>query len=383
VVSERLFQNDVYTSISIEEHTLECLRIDKVGDEEITRDLPNVSEESKRFLDEDGVIMVGAEVHEGDILVGKVTPKGQNDATSVEKLLQAMSGGKIKNIRDASMKVPHGGEGIVAKVERFHSRDGFELDDDVIELIKVYIVQKRKIQIGDKMAGRHGNKGIVSVVVPVADMPHLEDGTPIDICLNPLGVPSRMNLGQIMEIHLGLALREIAKKKLIDFAIEKTPINEIISQFGLIKSKAQVLLKNTRKYFKDLGIETIEAAKKKIRDVDLQVILTNSGLTLEDLSIKAATPVFMGADLDDITSALNEAGINPIKTHGKYKLIDGRSGDYFDGEITVGVMYMMKLDHMVDDKIHARSVGPYSKITQQPLGGKSQNGGQRFGEMEV
>jgi DNA-directed RNA polymerase subunit beta len=192
-----------------------------------------------------------------------------------------------------------------------------------------------------------------------------------------------MNLGQIMEIHLGLALREIAKKKLIEFAIEKTAINEVVSQFGLIKSKAQVLLKNTRKYFKNLNVETIEVAKKKIRDVDLQVILTNSGLTLEDLSIKAATPVFMGADLDDITSALNEAGINPIKTHGKYKLIDGRSGDYFDGEITVGIMYMMKLDHMVDDKIHARSVGPYSKITQQPLGGKSQNGGQRFGEMEV
>jgi DNA-directed RNA polymerase subunit beta len=362
---------------------LECLRIDKIGDEEITRDLPNVSEESKRFLDEDGVIMVGAEVHEGDILVGKVTPKGQNDVTSVEKLLQAMSGGKIKNIRDASMKVPHGGEGIIAKIERFHSRDGFELDDDVIELIKVYIVQKRKIQIGDKMAGRHGNKGIVSIVVPEADMPHLEDGTPIDICLNPLGVPSRMNLGQIMEIHLGLALREIAKKKLIEFALEKTSINEVVSQFGLIKPKAQVLMKIARKYFKDANIDNVAAANKKIKDVDLQIILTNAGLNIEDLSIKAATPVFMGANLNDITDAFREGGIDPIKTHGKYKLIDGRSGDYFDGEITVGVMYMMKLDHMVDDKIHARSVGPYSKITQQPLGGKSQNGGQRFGEMEV
>jgi DNA-directed RNA polymerase subunit beta len=373
----------VYTSISIEEHTIECLRIDKVGDEEVTRDIPNVSEESKRFLDEDGVIMTGAEVREGDILVGKVTPKGQTDTTSVEKLLQAMSGGKIKNIRDASMKVPHGGEGIVAKVERFHSRDGYELDDDVIELIKVYIVQKRKIQIGDKMAGRHGNKGIVSIVVPVEDMPHLEDGTPIDICLNPLGVPSRMNIGQIMEIHLGLALREIAKKKLIEFAIEKTPINEVVSQFGLIKPKAETLMKTAKKYFKDADITTIEQANKKINDVDLQVILSNVGLTVEDLSIKAATPVFMGANLNDITVALKDAGIDPTKTHGKYRLIDGRSGDYFDGSITVGVMYMMKLDHMVDDKIHARSVGPYSKITQQPLGGKSQNGGQRFGEMEV
>jgi DNA-directed RNA polymerase subunit beta len=375
--------DDVYTSISIEEYTLECLRIDKVGDEEITRDLPNVSEETKRFLDEDGVIMVGAEVHEGDILVGKVTPKGQNDATSIEKLLQAMSGGKIKNIRDASLKVPHGGEGIVAKVERFLSRDGFELEDDVIELIKVFIVQKRKVQIGDKMAGRHGNKGIVSIVVPEADMPHLEDGTPIDICLNPLGVPSRMNLGQIMEIHLGLALREIAKKKIIEFALEKTPINEVISKFGLVKPKAQVLMKTARKYLKDAKVETISAAEKKIKDVDLQIILTNAGLNIEDLAVKAATPVFMGANLNDITEALKEGGVDPIMTHGKYKLIDGRSGDYFDGEITVGIMYMMKLDHMVDDKIHARSVGPYSKITQQPLGGKSQNGGQRFGEMEV
>jgi DNA-directed RNA polymerase subunit beta len=382
-VSERLVQDDVYTSISIEEHSIECLRIDKVGDEEITRDLPNVSEETKRFLDEDGIIMVGAEVREGDILVGKVTPKGQNDATSVEKLLQAMSGGKIKNIRDASLKVPHGGEGIVAKVERFHSRDGYELDDDVIELIKIYIAQKRKVQIGDKMAGRHGNKGIVSIVVPVADMPHLEDGTPIDICLNPLGVPSRMNLGQIMEIHLGLALREIAKKKLIEFTIEKTPISTVVLQFGLVKPKAQVLMKNARKYFKELQIETMQAAQKNIHDVDLEIILRNSGLNIEDLSVKAATPVFMGANLNDITEALQEAGIDPIKTHGKFKLIDGRSGDYFDGEIAVGVMYMMKLDHMVDDKIHARSVGPYSKITQQPLGGKSQNGGQRFGEMEV
>jgi DNA-directed RNA polymerase subunit beta len=383
IVSERLVHQDVYTSISIEEHTLECLRIDKVGDEEVTRDIPNVSEESKRFLDEDGVIMVGAEVREGDILVGKVTPKGQTDTTSVEKLLQAMSGGKIKNIRDASMKVPHGGEGIVAKVERFHSRDGYELDDDVIELIKVYIVQKRKIQIGDKMAGRHGNKGIVSIVVPVEDMPHLEDGTPIDICLNPLGVPSRMNIGQIMEIHLGLALREIAKKKLIEFALDKTSINEVVAQFGLVKPKAEVLMKTAKKYFKEAGIETVEQGKKKISDVDLQVILRNVGLTFEDLSIKATTPVFMGANLNDITDALKEGGIDPNKTHGKYRLIDGRSGDYFDGEITVGVMYMMKLDHMVDDKIHARSVGPYSKITQQPLGGKSQNGGQRFGEMEV
>jgi DNA-directed RNA polymerase subunit beta len=327
--------------------------------------------------------MVGAEVKEGDILVGKVSPKGQTDFSAEEKLLQAIFGNKTKNLHDSSLKVPHGGEGIVAKIQRFSILNNDELADDVIELIKVFIVQKRKIQIGDKMAGRHGNKGIVSIVVPVADMPHLENGTPIDIMLNPLGVPSRMNLGQIMEIHLGLAMRQLAKKKLIEFVIEKTSINEIASEFGLDKAKVESLMKIAKAYFKNAEVDTIEKANKHIRDIDLQIILTNAGLRTEDLNMKAATPVFTGANLDDITDALVETGINPVKTHGKFKLIDGRSGEYFDGNITVGVMYMMKLDHMVDDKIHARSVGPYSKITQQPLGGKSQNGGQRFGEMEV
>jgi DNA-directed RNA polymerase subunit beta len=233
------------------------------------------------------------------------------------------------------------------------------------------------------MAGRHGNKGIVSIVVPVCDMPHLEDGTPIDICLNPLGVPSRMNLGQIMEVHLGLAMRELAKKKLIEFVIEKTPTSKIISEFGLDEPKAKTLIKYAKKYFDDLGVDTMAKANNKIKEVDLSIILRTAGLTFEDLSLKAATPVFCGANFNDITNALKEADIDPIKTKGKFKLIDGRSGDYFDNEITVGVMYMMKLDHMVDDKIHARCVGPYSKITQQPLGGRSQNGGQRFGEMEV
>jgi DNA-directed RNA polymerase subunit beta len=233
------------------------------------------------------------------------------------------------------------------------------------------------------MAGRHGNKGIVSIVVPTCDMPHLEDGTPIDICLNPLGVPSRMNLGQIMEVHLGLAMRNLAKKKLIEFVIENTPTSKIVSEFGLDEPRVKSLMKYAKKYFDEVGADSLAKAENKIKDVDLSIILNHAGLDFEDLSLKAATPVFCGANFDDITSALKESGIDPIKTKGKFKLIDGRSGDYFDGDITVGVMYMMKLDHMVDDKIHARCVGPYSKVTQQPLGGKSQNGGQRFGEMEV
>jgi DNA-directed RNA polymerase subunit beta len=382
VVSERLVQEDVYTSISIEEHTIECLRT-KNGDEEITRDLPNVSEDAKRYLDENGIIMVGAEIKEGDILVGKVSPKGQTDFSAEEKLLQAIFGSKSKNFRESSLKVPHGGEGIVAKIQHFSILNGDELDDDVIELIKVYIVQKRKIQIGDKMAGRHGNKGIVSIVVPVADMPFLEDGTPIDILLNPLGVPSRMNLGQIMEIHLGLAMMTIAKRKLLTFAIDGSSFTKVVQEFGICEPKAESLMKVLRKVLKTRNLDTVEKAIKEFSDTDLHVVLNNVGLSREDLNAKVATPVFCGANFNDVTNTLVEAGINPVKTKGKFKLIDGRTGERFDGEITVGVMYMMKLDHMVDDKIHARAVGPYSKITQQPLGGKSQNGGQRFGEMEV
>lgn len=382
IISDRLAQEDVYTSININEYTIECLRT-KNGDEEITRDLPNVGEEVKRYLDENGVIMVGAEIAEGDVLVGKVSPKGQVDVSAEEKLLQAIFGNKTKSFRDSSLKVPHGGEGVVIKTQHFSILNGDELGDDVIEMWKIFVAQKRKIQIGDKMAGRHGNKGIVSIVVPTCDMPHLEDGTPIDICLNPLGVPSRMNLGQIMEVHLGLAMRELAKKKLIEFVIEKTSTSIIANEFGLDEVKVKTLIKYAKKYFEESEVDSIEKAHRRIKEVDLSIILKNAGLAFEDLSFKAATPVFSGANFNDITNALKEAGIDPIQTKGKFKLIDGRSGDYFDNEITVGVMYMMKLDHMVDDKIHARCVGPYSKITQQPLGGKSQNGGQRFGEMEV
>jgi len=305
IMSERLVKDDVYTSIHIEEYELEC-RSTKLGDEEITRDIPNTSNEAKANLDENGIIIPGAEVKEDDILVGKITPKGLTDPTAEEKLLQAIFAEKTKDGKDSSLRVPHGGSGIVLDVKRFSRKDGAELPPLVNEVIKVYIVQKRKISEGDKMSGRHGNKGVISKILPVEDMPFLPDGTPVDIMLNPLGVPSRMNIGQVLEIHLGMACKK--------------------------------------------------------------------------LGIKIATPVFDGMSNDELFDLMNKAGMAP---DGKTVLYDGRTGDRFDERISVGVMYMIKLVHMVDDKLHARSTGPYSLVTQQPLGGKAQNGGQRFGEMEV
>lgn len=378
IISERLVKDDVYTSIHIDEYEIACLRT-KNGDEEISRDLPNVSDDLKRYLDENGIIMVGAEVKEGDILVGKISPKGITDYSPEEKLLNAIFGNKSRGFRDSSLKVPHGGEGTIAAIKRFSTINGDELEDDVIELIKVYVMQKRKIQIGDKMAGRHGNKGIVSKVVPVEDMPYLEDGTPIDIMLNPLGVPSRMNLGQILEVHLGLAMYNLARVDFVKMVLNKEPEEKISQLFGISPNKTKLLVKATKKYFADNKLDSIE----KVKPIDMTIILNSCGLTIEDLNLKASTPVFHGADMKDISDTLSQANIDPIKTKGKFRLIDGRTGEYFDDEITIGVMYMLKLDHMVDDKIHARAVGPYSKITQQPLGGRSQNGGQRFGEMEV
>ncbi len=305
IMSERLVKDDVYTSIHIEEYVVEC-RSTKLGDEEITCDIPNVSAEAKAFLDENGVIVPGAEVKEGDILVGKVTPKGQTEPTPEEKLLMAIFADKTKDGKDTSLRVPHGGAGIVLDVKRFTRKDGAELPPGVNEVIKVFIVQKRKISEGDKMSGRHGNKGVISKILPVEDMPFLPDGTPVDIMLNPLGVPSRMNIGQILEIHLGMACKK--------------------------------------------------------------------------LGLKIATPVFDGMTNEEIYELMDRAGMDK---DGKTILYDGRTGERFDERISVGVMYMIKLVHMVDDKLHARSIGPYSLVTQQPLGGKAQNGGQRFGEMEV
>ena len=305
ILNERLVRDDVYTSIHIQDYQIEC-RDTKLGPEEFTRDIPNVSEEARKNLDENGLIRIGTEVHDDDILVGKVTPKGMAELTSEEKLLHAIFGEKTREVRDTSLRVPHGGEGIVHDIKIFTKEDTDELPAGVSKIIRVYIAQKRKITVGDKMAGRHGNKGVISLVLPSEDMPYLADGTPVDILLNPLGVPSRMNIGQILEMHLG-------------------------------------------------------AAAKK-------------------LGIHVATPVFSGAEREEIIDALKEAGLDE---DGKTVLYDGRTGEPFDNRISVGVMYMIKLHHMVDDKLHARSTGPYSMVTQQPLGGKAQFGGQRFGEMEV
>ena len=305
IMSERLVKDDVYTSVHLEEFESET-RDTKLGPEEITREIPNVGEDALRDLDEMGIIRIGAEVKEGDILVGKVTPKGEKDLSAEERLLHAIFGDKSREVRDTSLRVPHGGAGVVRDVKIFTRANGDELQSGVNMLVRVYIAQKRKIRVGDKMAGRHGNKGVVSRIVPVEDMPYLPDGTPVDIMLNPLGVPSRMNIGQVMELHLGMAAR--------------------------------------------------------------------------NLGIHIATPVFDGASSDDLWETVREAGMD---SDAKTILYDGRTGEPFDNRVSVGVMYMIKLHHMVDDKLHARSVGPYSTVTQQPLGGKAQFGGQRFGEMEV
>ncbi|WP_335872154.1 DNA-directed RNA polymerase subunit beta [Bacillus sp. 2205SS5-2] len=305
IMSERLVKDDVYTSIHIEEYESES-RDTKLGPEEITRDIPNVGEDALRNLDERGIIRIGAEVKDGDLLVGKVTPKGVTELTAEERLLHAIFGEKAREVRDTSLRVPHGGGGIVLDVKVFNREDGDELPPGVNQLVRAYIVQKRKISEGDKMAGRHGNKGVISRILPEEDMPYLPDGTPIDIMLNPLGVPSRMNIGQVLELHLGMAARY--------------------------------------------------------------------------LGIHVASPVFDGAREEDVWSTIEEAG---MARDAKTILYDGRTGEPFDNRVSVGIMYMIKLAHMVDDKLHARSTGPYSLVTQQPLGGKAQFGGQRFGEMEV
>lgn len=382
ILSEKLVRDDYYTSISIDEYTIKCM-VTKNGDEEITRHIPNVSESAKKFLDEDGIVMVGSEVREGDILVGKTTPKGVIDISPEQKLLQSIFGEKTKPVKDSSLKLPHSGEGIIAGIKRFKSSEDDDLGDDIIEIIKIYVVQKRKIQIGDKMAGRHGNKGIISKIVPIEDMPHLKDGTPIDVMLNPLGVPSRMNIGQILEVHLGLAAREISKKELIKLVYISDNHLPIKKLFTLKEHHAKTLFSNMKKLISDENIKSEEEALDKIRTIDIEIILDQLGLNYSDISYKISTPVFDGCTRENLEKTMIEAGIDPIKTNGKFTLIDGRTGEAFDGPISVGIMYILKLDHMVDDKIHSRSVGPYSKITQQPLGGKSQNGGQRFGEMEV
>ncbi len=305
IMNERLVKDDVYTSLHIEDYEIQC-RDTKLGPEEITRDIPNIGEEARKNLDENGIIRIGTEVKEGDILVGKVTPKGMADLTSEEKLLHAIFGEKTREVRNSSLVVPHGGDGIVHDVKVYTKEENDDLPSGVSKVVRVYIIQKRKIGVGDKMSGRHGNKGVISLVLPQEDMPYLPDGTPVDVMLNPQGVPSRMNIGQVLELHLGMA------------------------------------------------------AKK--------------------LGVHVATPVLDGAKSADIAAMMKEAGMDD---DGKTVLYDGRTGEPFDNRISVGVMYMIKLHHMVDDKLHARATGPYSLVTQQPLGGKAQFGGQRFGEMEI
>ena len=305
MLSEKLVKNDIFTSIHIEKYECEA-RDTKLGPEEITQEIPNIGEDSLKNLDENGVIRIGAEVRPGDILVGKVTPKGETEMTAEERLLRAIFGEKARETRDTSLRVPHGEAGIVVDVKTFTRENKDELSPGVSKMVRVYIAQKRKISVGDKMAGRHGNKGVISRILPEEDMPFLPDGTPVEIVLNPLGVPSRMNVGQVLEVHLGMAARK--------------------------------------------------------------------------LGWHIATPVFDGAKESDLDAALAQAGMRP---DGKTVLYDGRTGEPFDNPVTVGIMYYLKLVHLVDDKIHARSTGPYSLVTQQPLGGKAQFGGQRFGEMEV
>ena len=345
LLSERLVQEDVYTSVHINEYETEA-RDTKLGPEEITRDVPGVGDDALKDLDERGIIRIGAEVRAGDILVGKVTPKGETELTAEERLLRAIFGEKAREVRDTSLRVPHGEFGIVVDAKVFTRENGDELSPGVNQTVRIYIAQKRKIRVGDKMAGRHGNKGVVSRVLPVEDMPFLPNGRPLDIVLNPLGVPSRMNIGQVLEIHLSLAA------KVLGFNVA-TPVFDGANEIDIM---------DTLKLANDYVNTPLEDFEKKYKDVlDPEVmdyLLTNQDYRKE------------------------WAGV-PIKEDGKVQLRDGRTGEYFDGEVTIGFMHYLKLHHLVDDKIHARSTGPYSLVTQQPLGGKAQFGGQRFGEMEV
>ncbi|MBR6238305.1 MAG: DNA-directed RNA polymerase subunit beta, partial [Lachnospiraceae bacterium] len=345
LLSERLVQDDVYTSIHIEEYETEA-RDTKLGPEEITNDVAGVGEEARKNLDERGIIRIGAEVRAGDILVGKVTPKGETELTAEEKLLRAIFGEKAREVRDTSLKVPHGEYGIVVDAKVFTRENGDELSPGVNQAVRIYIAQKRKISVGDKMAGRHGNKGVVSRVLPVEDMPYLPNGRPLDIVLNPLGVPSRMNIGPVLEIHLSLAAKALGfdvSTPVFDGANE----NDIMDTLDLAND------------YVNLEWEEFEKKhKKELLPEVLQYLSDN----------REHRNLWKGV---------------PISRDGKVRLRDGRTGEYFDNPVTIGHMHYLKLHHLVDDKIHARSTGPYSLVTQQPLGGKAQFGGQRFGEMEV
>ncbi len=358
LLSERLVQEDVYTSVHIEEHEAEA-RDTKLGPEEITRDVPGVGEDALKDLDENGIIRIGAEVRAGDILVGKVTPKGETELTAEERLLRAIFGEKAREVRDTSLKVPHGEYGIIVDAKVFTRENGDELPPGVNQSVRIYIAQKRKISVGDKMAGRHGNKGVVSRVLPIEDMPYLPNGRPVDIVLNPLGVPSRMNIGQVLEIHLSLAA------KALGFNIS-TPVFD-----GADEDDIMDTLDLANDYV-NLPFDSKEAKEQKDK----------SGVTFESLHKDELLPEVFEYLSENRDHRSLWKGV-PISRDGKVRLRDGRTGEYFDSPVTIGHMHYLKLHHLVDDKIHARSTGPYSLVTQQPLGGKAQFGGQRFGEMEV
>lgn len=381
ILSSRLVQENVYTSLHIQEYTIDCIRT-KIGDEEITRFIPGCAPEEKKYLDEDGIVLVGAAVKEGDILVGKTSPKASGEVSAEEKLLQAIFAEKAKSVKDSSLRLPAGAEGIVTKILRYSLAKGDRLGDDVLETIKVFVTSKRNIQIGDKMVGRHGNKGIVSKIVPVEDMPYLEDGTSVDILLNPLGVPSRMNIGQILESYLAFSARKLVFNKLLTAYFEKK-FDSLTTLFSKSKSSLSSLERALTAYLEEKGIKSLSEAKESLTQLDFSIILSKSGFRYDELEIRVLTPIFAGCKNADLIGIMKEAGIDPSVNNGRFTLFDGRTGEKFKDPISVGVIYMLKLDHMVDDKIYARAVGPYSKITQQPLGGKCQNGGQRFGEMEV
>ncbi len=374
LLNERLVREDMYTSIHIEEYSHEA-RDTKLGPEEITREIPNVGEDALKYLNADGIILKGTEVRAGDILVGKVTPKGETELTAEERLLRAIFGEKAREVRDTSLRLPHGQSGIVVDVKVFSRENGDELAPGVNKVVRVYIAQKRKISVGDKMAGRHGNKGVVSRILPPEDMPFLRDGTPLDIVLNPMGVPSRMNIGQVLEVHLGIAARKLGWKimtPVFDGATEKD-ITECMKLAGMYRDVLPNEYISNKNIFVAVEGEDGEVAYNPVSFAE----------KTDDAGKKYYVPVYENVERDDawVKAMIAEAKLKIVD--GKSILYDGRTGERFDNPVTVGIMYYLKLHHLVDEKIHARSIGPYSLVTQQPLGGKAQFGGQRFGEMEV
>jgi DNA-directed RNA polymerase subunit beta len=394
ILSSRMVEDDLFTSIHINKHEVEA-RDTKLGPEEITRDIPNVGEESLRELDEDGIIRIGAEVRPDDTLVGKITPKGETELSAEEKLLRAIFGEKAREVKDTSLRVPHGEWGKVINVKVYTRKDskngGDDLPAGVNQWVQVWIAQKRRVSVGDKLAGRHGNKGVISIIAPKEDMPFLPDGTPVDIILDPIGVPSRMNIGQVLETHLGWAAQVLGFRALTpvfdgadDLAIEDALCRAwIVQQSGAVDPTPG---KDKEPYKQDVAIDWVNSHGydgKAVFDESLRGKARDTGLRLWLEELKIPGHNLTAEELEEVVEKVNAEGRFSPPTYGKVILHDGRTGEPFDQPVTVGNIYMMKLNHLVEDKVHARSTGPYSLITQQPLGGKAQFGGQRFGEMEV